>query len=243
VKPTEVVTIPVTGRAIVNAFLLLGRHAVVVDTGVPGSGPRILAALAEHGVTVSDVTAIVVTHGHIDHFGSAAYLREELGAPIVAHSADAAAYASGRSLAGSLRPTGPFGRVFGTMPPAHGHTEPFTPDVVLDRPTTLHEFGVAAEILHTPGHTPGSISVLTDTGEVLAADLIAGSFLGAVRRKPANPPFHLDRALNLDSLDAVLERGPSVIHVGHGGPLDPAHVRRWAGRERRKLARGRVRQS
>lgn len=240
--PTTVVTIPVTGRAIVNAFLLLGPKAVVVDTGVPGSGPRILAALDRHGVAAADVTAIVITHGHIDHFGSAAYLRRELDAPIVAHHADAEAYTSGASLPGSLRPTGPFGRVFVAMPPAHGSTEPFTPDVIVDTPMTLHEFGVGAEILLTPGHTPGSISVLTDTGELLAADLIAGSFLGAIRRKPANPPFHLDRALNLDSLEAVLELGPSVFHVGHGGPLDPAQVRRWARRERTRLTRGRVRQ-
>jgi len=232
---TRVVTIPVTGRAIVNAFLLQGDNAVLVDTGVHGSGPRILAALARHGVGASHVSGIVVTHGHIDHFGSAATLREALDAPIIAHRADADAYAAGRSLSGSLRPTGPFGRVFARMPPAHGRTEPFVPDVVVDAPMSLADYGVGAEILQTPGHTPGSISVLTDTGELLAADLIAGRYLGVIRRRPANPPFHQDKVVNLASLDAVLQRDLSVIHVGHGGPLQPSRVRRWADREQRKL--------
>jgi glyoxylase-like metal-dependent hydrolase (beta-lactamase superfamily II) len=102
---------------------------------------------------------------------------------------------------------------------------------------SLSDYGVDARILMTPGHTPGSISVLTHTGDLIAADLIAGSFLGAMRRRPANPPFHQDRRLNLASLEAVLELDLTVIHVGHGGPLNPARVRRWVRREHRKFAR------
>lgn len=64
----------------------------------------------------------------------------------------------------------------------------------------------------------------------------AGRFLGVMRRRPANPPFHQDKVANLASLDAVLPRDLSVIHVGHGGPLQPSRVRRWADSEHRKLA-------
>ena len=241
VTPTKVVAISVMGRGNVNAFLLLGHKAVLVDTGIPGSGPKIMAALAKQSVGPADVSAIVVTHGHVDHFGAAAHLRRALKVPIIAHGGDAEAYASGQGLAGSLRPTGPFGWVFSKLPPAHARAEPFVADVMVDEPISLRNYGVDARILLTPGHTPGSISVLADSGELIAADLIAGPLLGAIRRRPANPPFHQDRLLNLASLDSVLKLNPSVIHVGHGGPLDPSDVRRWVTREHRKLVRNNAR--
>lgn len=233
---TVVRSISVLGRRNVNAFVLIGRRAVLVDTGVPGSGPRISAALEGWGLGPAHVSAIVVTHGHIDHFGSAAYLREALDAPILAHGGDLQAYTSGRSLQDTLRPTGPFGRLFVNMPPIHESTEPFTPDINVDAPMSLRSFGVDAQILLTPGHTPGSISLLTAGGELIAADMIAGSFLGLIARRPANPPFHYDRHLNLASLEAALNRAPVVVYAGHGGPLAPDRVRRWATRERRKLS-------
>ena len=58
--------------------------------------------------------------------------------------------------------------------------------------------------------SPGSIPVLADSGELIAGDLIAGPFLGAVRHRPANPRFRHDRTLNLASLDAVLALDPAV---------------------------------
>lgn len=119
-------------------------------------------------------------------------------------------------------------------------TDPFVPDIVIDESMPLHDYGVDARVLTTPGHTPGSISVLADSGELIAGDLIAGPFLGAVRHRPANPPFHHDRTLNLASLDAVLALDPAVGYVGHGGPLEPSRVRRWAKREHRRLARRRT---
>ena len=233
---TNVTALPVLGRGNVNAFLLRGRKAVLVDTGTPGSGPRILSMMKRCGVVPGDVTAIIVTHGHIDHFGSAADLRRATRAPILAHRGDLGAYSVGRS-ATPLRPTGPFGRLFAALPPIHQSTEPFVPDELIDDDYSLADYGVDARILHTPGHTPGSTSVITDSGGLVAGDLVAGSFLGAIRNRPALPPFHEDRARNLTSLERVLALDPDVIYVGHGGPLDPVRVRRWAARERRELAR------
>lgn len=233
---TQVIPIPVLGKRNVNAHLLLGRAPVLVDTGVPDSGAKILQRIGEHGVDPADLAAIVVTHAHIDHFGSAAELHRATGAPILAHAADAGQYAAGRIREPYL-PTGRFGRLLDRLPAFHAEAEPFVPQLLVDGPTALHDFGVDARILPTPGHTAGSVSVLTDAGDLVAGDLVAGSFLGVLARRPANPPFHDDPAGNLASLQAMLALNPTALHVGHGGPLEPERVRRWAAAERVRLER------
>jgi glyoxylase-like metal-dependent hydrolase (beta-lactamase superfamily II) len=228
---TTVVPISVIGRGNVNTYLVVDRQAVLIDTGMPGTGPKIQKAMARNGIRPDDISAIVITHGHIDHYGSAAYLRHVTRAPITAHTGDSDAYTSGRSPATLLRPTGPLGRLFAHLPQVHQSTQGFEPDIQIHTTTLLHDYGVDARILCTPG----SIPVLTDPGELIAGDMIAGPFLGVIRRRPANPPFHHDRTRNLASLTDVLTLNPTIIHVGHGGPLKPAHVRRWILDQQRKL--------
>ena len=98
--------ISVVARGMSNAFLVRGDRAVLVDTGIPGAGRKIQAALADLGVGLADISAIVVTHGHIDHFGSAVYLKRIMEAPIIAHQGDVDAYSAGRAVAAFMRPTG-----------------------------------------------------------------------------------------------------------------------------------------
>ncbi len=83
---TKVVPIPVMGRHNINAYLLLGRRPVIVDAGTPGSGHKIHDRITALGVDPADVSLIVITHGHIDHFGSAAELHRLTGAPSPATS-------------------------------------------------------------------------------------------------------------------------------------------------------------
>ncbi|MFB7469957.1 MBL fold metallo-hydrolase [Kitasatospora sp. NPDC056184] len=241
---TEVIPVPVLGRHAVNAYLLLGRHPVIVDAGTPGSGRRIVEQVAARGVDPADIRLVVVTHGHIDHFGSAAELRRLTGAPIAAHAADLGPYRSGRVREPYL-PTGPMGRFMARSPKLHEQVEPFEPDLLLHGETALADFGVEGRIIPTPGHTAGSVAVLTDDGDLVAGDLIANSFMGLIRGRPANPPFHDDPLANLASLRAMLDLGPTRLHVGHGTPLDPTRAARWAAAEQRRLerraARGRLR--
>ncbi|MDX6760586.1 MULTISPECIES: MBL fold metallo-hydrolase [Streptomyces] len=233
---TKVVPIPVMGRHNINAYLLLGRRPVIVDAGTPGSGRRIADQVAAHGVDPSDVSLIVVTHGHIDHFGSAAELHRLTGAPVAGHAADLRPFRTGRAREPYL-PTGRMGRLMARNKNLHLRVEPFEPGVLITRETDLDDFGVAARIMPTPGHTPGSVSVLTGQGDLVAGDLIANSFFGLIPGRPANPPFHDDPLLNLASLRRMLALNPTRLHVGHGTPLEPDRVRRWAAREHRRLTR------
>lgn len=106
---------------------------------------------------------------------------------------------------------------------------------MLGGPTSLHDYGADARIVPTPGHTAGSVSVLTGTGDLVAGDLVASSFMGLAAGRPANPPFHDDPLGNLASLRAMLALRPTALYVGHGGRLDPDRVARWAAKEQRRL--------
>ncbi|MEU6092691.1 MBL fold metallo-hydrolase [Streptomyces sp. NPDC047085] len=227
----KVVPIPVTGRHNINAYLLLGRRPVLVDAGTPGSGRKIHDRITALGVDPADVSLIVITHGHIDHFGSAAELRRLTGAPVAGHVADLGPYRSGRARDPYL-PTGPMGRLMARSRKLHTRVEPVEPDVLIRGETGLEDFGLAARIMPTPGHTAGSVSGLTDDG-----DLIAGSFMGLIPARPANPPFHDDPRQNLASLREMLALNPTSLHVGHGTALDPGRVRRWAEKEHDRLER------
>jgi glyoxylase-like metal-dependent hydrolase (beta-lactamase superfamily II) len=233
---TKVLPVPVLGRHAVNAYLLLGRRPVIVDAGMPGSARRILEHVTAYGVDPADIALIVLTHGHLDHFGSAAELHRLTGAPVAGHVADLEPYRTGRVRTPYL-PNGPMGRLMARNRNLHVQAEPLEPGILVRGETSLDDFGLDARIMPTPGHTAGSVSVLTGTGDLVAGDLVANSFMGLVRGRPANPPFHDDPLGNLASLREMLALDPTRLHVGHGTPLDPDRVRRWAAREGRRLTR------
>ena len=207
-----------------NVYLLTGERAVLVDAGRPKDGPRILAFLQAHGVEAGKLALILPTHGHWDHAGAAAQLRQQTGAPIALHRADADLVRRGNN--GVLKPTNFMGRLL--LPFVDRGFPPFEPDLLLDAEIDLKDFGVAARILFTPGHSPGSISVLTAAGEMMVGDLIMGGWFGG-RLFPTRPGLHYfadDLPQLHASIRKVLAATPTAIHPGHGGPLDPAAVAR-----------------
>ena len=126
-----------------------------VDPG--GDLPKLRAAAAQHGVTVEK---ILVTHGHIDHCGSAAPFAQELGVPIEGpHEAD-------RFWIARLADDGRNYGVPGT---------PFEPDRWLDEGDTVQVGNLTLDVYHCPGHTPGHVvfhhapSKLAIVGDVLFA--------------------------------------------------------------------------
>ena len=151
---TKIVRIPVLPGSLVNTFLLIGRRPVLVDCGVPGSGTRIYDGVVAAGVDPRDVSLIVVTHGHVDHFGSAADLQARTGAPVAAHEADLPAYQAGHSDPRQRQPIGIFGNIFTRTPPPNATTTPLYPQMVLTGEKRLDDYGVDGRIVPTPGHTP-----------------------------------------------------------------------------------------
>ena len=135
------------------------REAMVVDPG--DNIPEILSRLQKHGLTLRQ---IVVTHAHIDHVGGAAQLRKLTGAPVVMNQQDLGLLGMMQMQAGWL----------GVPTP-----EVAPPDASAEDGLAVGLATLPAQVLHTPGHTPGSICLLfhfNDQHLLLAGDtLFAGS--------------------------------------------------------------------
>jgi hydroxyacylglutathione hydrolase len=206
-----------------NVFVVQQERTIIVDSGSPGNAKTIAHCLERHGIAPHDVSLILLTHGHVDHIGSARHLKEITGAPIAIHPADAAACRNGHNP--PLHPSGLGGRLLHPFLPQE--CDPFEPDLLIDDGTRLEVFGVAGHILATPGHTAGSISVLLDGGEFVAGDLLMGGVLGGyvAARHPGLTYFIDDLEQNLASIRTLLEHPITTGYVGHGGPLEARHIR------------------
>lgn len=176
------------------------------------------------GIKLDEISLILITHAHTDHFGSAAELKQQTGAPVAIHQLDAAFLRSGTNP--PLHPTGTFSRLLmGLSAFTRTAKAPsLEPDILIEGKMSLQKFGIDGEILPTPGHTPGSISVLLPGGEAIVGDLIMGDL---IRRKQPGYPLVADNVAQLrESIKLIMQQLPRVIFIGHGGPLEPERVYR-----------------
>ena len=141
-----------------NVYLMRGEGGtVLVDTCYPGHAEKIMDRLAKAGVEAGDISLILLTHGHADHFGSAAELKRLTGAPVAVHEKDAENLRSGRNP--QLTPTGLEGRLM--KPMLKDEAPPVEPDVTFGGEMSLEAYGVDARVIETPGHTVGPVSLVT----------------------------------------------------------------------------------
>ena len=215
--PTEIIPIRL-GMA--NAHLLRSPSGyILVDTGMPGSAGRILEAMRIHGLAPQGLRLILITHGHMDHFGSAAEVREKTGAPIAVHQDDAVALRQGINPPDWLHPTSwlvaLLQRLFGSAAPQK--IPGLEPDITFAGEWRLDEYGITGRVIPVPGHTPGSVAVLLDSGAAIVGD-IAMRMIGR-SKKPGRPLVAWDLAMNAESVRRLAALNPHPIYSGHGGPF------------------------
>ncbi len=210
----------------VSAYLLTGTQgSILIDSGYPDYERLVLQRCHEQGVDPQSIALILLTHAHPDHIGSAKALRELTGAPIAIHHADADAARTGRF--GRMIPRTWLGWL--TSLAANVQCFPggctFEPDILFAGDGDLSQYGVDAHVLHTPGHTPGSLSLQLASGEAIVGDAIMPAFPRL--SKPSYPIYADDLEQVHESVAKILAHDPLIIYTAHGGPMDPTDVRRF----------------
>lgn len=207
-----------------------GAPWVLIDAGLPGRADQIMAAAEARFGSGAAPEAIILTHGHFDHAGSALELAERWDVPIYAHRLELA-YLSGHS---DYPPPDP------TVGGAMAFLSRFMPSRALNFGERLHELRPGAvpgasgwEWLATPGHSPGHISLFRNSDRVLlAGDAFAtmnmDSWTGLVTGKRslarAGSPFNTDWDATRSSVKELANLRPNVAACGHGIPRCDANL-------------------
>jgi glyoxylase-like metal-dependent hydrolase (beta-lactamase superfamily II) len=95
------------------------------------------------------------------------------------------------------------------------------PDILVDDELDLNEYGIAGRIIHTPGHSASSISILLDNGEALVGDMVREQGSGEI----GLGMFYEDEQVLFRSLDKVMASEPRAIYLSHGECIDSGTLR------------------
>lgn len=205
-----------------NSYLIARDDIVVIDTGLPGSGKKILSYIRDTlRRDPAGITTVIITHFHTDHIGGIAALKR--AAPdlkLAAHELDAGYIAGQKPLPRYSGLRGFLLKIFTSL-----LITKVPVDIVLrdgDRIDGL-------TCIHLPGHTPGSMGLYDEgTGTIFAGDLLRwdGTTLS---EGPAG--FTMDPAASRNSIVKIGGLEFDTLLIGHGKPLRPgaaAKVREYA---------------
>jgi hydroxyacylglutathione hydrolase len=214
--PSQITTIRSSDA---NCYLIGGQTGyVLIDSGYSTTRAALMENLARAGCTAGLLKLVILTHGDIDHAGNAAYLQRAYGVPIAMHPADV------RLVEDGLEPNKTCRSIvlkvmLALAALSHRDVsmatfERFTPDILLGEDADLTPFGLDAQVLYLPGHTAGSIGILTAAGDLFAGDTLMNAPRRLILSGWAEDHGQLER-----SVERLMETHMRTVYPGHLKPF------------------------
>jgi len=204
----------------VNAFLLAVKDGfVLIDTGLSMHWGKLENELLSAGCLPDKMKLVIITHGDMDHTGNCAKLQEKYKCKIAIHKEDSPMVENGALLKRKVRTLQ--GRIFVMIRRLFRKKftfDKFKPDIYLTDGQHLNEYGLDAVVIHIPGHTKGSIGILTADGNLFAGDTFTNN------RKPDTANYIENFQELKNSLARLKEMNIKIVYPGHGKPFGMEEV-------------------
>lgn len=214
-----------------NVLLLTnGKNNILIDTSRTGYRESIFRNLATLGVTKLD--ALFLTHTHFDHAENASLIKKEFGAKVIVNKLEENNLKNGSNppIEGTILPSKIIVSLFGKFVLKRMKYEPCEADFTFEEKFDMADFGFNAYLLHTPGHTPGSSSIIIDDDIAIVGDAMFGIFPNSIF-----PPYGENPVQLIKSWGKLLETNCRLFIPAHGSPNSRSLVQKCYEKKMRKL--------
>jgi glyoxylase-like metal-dependent hydrolase (beta-lactamase superfamily II) len=196
-----------------NSYLIkTNKGYILIDTGYSTTCKDLEKQLEKAGCTPKNLNLILITHGHFDHTGNCTFLREKYGAPIAMHKGDLQMVETGDMFYNKNIIMRTLGKILFFFL-LRGSFAKFTPDILLEDQQDLTTYGFEAKIIHLPGHSKGSIGIITTDNHLICGDLLTNL------KKPQKNTL-IDNQEKLDaSVEQIKNLTIGMTYPGHGKPF------------------------
>jgi glyoxylase-like metal-dependent hydrolase (beta-lactamase superfamily II) len=197
----------------VNAYLLsAGDGFILVDTGIAPQWSRLENELLQCGCLPERLKLVILTHGDMDHAGNCKKIQQKYGVNIAMHPGDLEMVKNGRT--NKRHATDLTGKITTWLSSRmSAKNNCFEPNILLEDGQTLEAYGLSAKVIHTPGHTPGSITLLTSDSALIVGDTFSN------RRKPQSASIIENDEELQKSLLRIKDLKAQMVYPGHGNPF------------------------
>ncbi len=200
----------VPGTHISRVYLIEEDDLTLIDTGLPWSAGRVLRYIRRIGRQARELRRILMTHSHPDHTGGVHGILKHSGARVIAHRADTREYR--RHEGQVLAHTGMFTHIDTYLPFLKR-----APVSHLPKEDEILPIAGGMRVLHTPGHTPGSVCYFMERDGLLFSGDTIFSDHGRVSRSMPFPGSDAERYRQ--SLECLAALDFDILCGGHGSPL------------------------